>query len=136
MGLWNKLKETFSSEKQDLQEKWSEEDKGSRMAEKVGQKIGEGIRHVGGKIHEKYKEKYGGGEYREARIKDIQSKAREMEAKSRLVKAQVRTQNVKQQKKGLFNIGMQGKQDFSSIIGKPGPKKKDPYAHLFGEKRI
>lgn len=143
MGIWSKIKETFGSEKQDLQEKWSEEDKGSRMAEKVGQKIGEGIGYVGGKIHEKYQQKYGGGEYREARIKEIQARAREVEAKNRLIKAQSKKGMIKSSKGLSFGFkpnygvitGQMGRQDISSITGIPERSKKNPYAHLFGVKK-
>lgn len=54
---------------------------------KIGQAIGGGVARVGGAIKERYNRKYGGGEYREARTKDYEARAKETSAKAKLFKA-------------------------------------------------
>jgi hypothetical protein len=130
MGLWQKAKETIKKE-------WNREDD---WASKAGKKLGEGIGYVGSRLHEKYKERFAGGEYREARIKELELKAKEAQARMKISKAQSQEVRYKQQKeikptKGVL-FGSDNTPDYAFIAGQSNKKKNDPYAHLFGEKKL
>lgn len=68
------------------------------------EKVGEGIGYAAGATYQKAKEHYqkkrGGGEYREARIKEYESRAKEQQARNKLYTAQAKQSKLKQGAKG------------------------------------
>lgn len=108
----------------------------ARYGRAMGETIGRGIVFVGSAIKERYNRKYGGGEYREARIKEYESRAREASAKAKLVKARA---NLKKNQKGSFRpardlstLTGNNKGDYSFITG--DKNKKSDYSFITGKR--
>jgi len=100
---------------------------------RVGQAIGRGIAAVGGRVKEKYNRKYGGGEYREARIKETTARAKEFNARAKLAKAK---RAYKENKSNAFKaaFGIEGRktpQDYSYLTG--DKKRKGDYSFITGK---
>lgn len=72
---------------QSLKERFQRDDSVKRGATRVGQAVGGAAAYVGSKAKEAYLRRYGGGEYREARIQELREKQREAQARASLSKA-------------------------------------------------
>lgn len=121
-------------------------------SEKVKQTFTSAGQRIGSNIGEAYNRRYGGGEYREARIKKNIEKAREIESRTRLSKAKSK---YKTQRGSMFagfgggtrdlsyttggsnqKAGSRMEDKYSFITGGSAKKKSDKYSHIFGNRNL